>query len=99
MAARSSLDGEDIIPAVSTQAEAISTVVASGLVLTLASGSASRLATATIRPRVAATTMDTAIGSRLHVIPVFTRVTNRIVAWPLAGERPLIPLQFWQIPT
>ena len=61
-----------------TPAEAITTVDASGLVLTLASGSASPSAGATIRVPVVATMTDTAIGSRLRAIRTSTRVTDRI---------------------
>src|ERR1019366_8108680 len=62
----------------STPGKAITTVDASGPVLTLASGSASPSAGATIRVPVVATMTDTAIGSRLPAIRTSTRVTDRV---------------------
>ena len=62
----------------STPAEVITTVVVFGLALTLASGSASRSAGATMRVPDVATMTGTAIGSRLRAIRTSTRVTDRI---------------------
>src|ERR1039457_2196194 len=74
----------------STPAEAITTVEVSGLVLTLASGSVSPSAGATIRAPVAATMTDTAIGSRPPAIRTSTRVTDRVAVRADGGADPLV---------
>ena len=61
--------------AVSTRDEVITTADASGLVRTLALGSASPSAGATIRMRAAVTTTDGAIGSRLRAMWTTPTVT------------------------
>ena len=72
------VEEEVTIRAGSTRVEATTMVDASGLVLILASGSASRSAGVTIRVTVAATTTATATGSRLPAIRISTRVTDRV---------------------
>src|SRR5660397_202807 len=62
----------------STPAEAITTVDASGLVLTLASGSASHSAGATLRVPDVATMTDTATGSQLRAIRPSPRSNHRM---------------------
>ena len=65
----------------STPVEAITTVVVFGLVLTLASGSVSRSAGATIRVPAVATMTDTAIGGRPRATRTSTRATDRAAVW------------------
>ena len=85
------MPGAVSIPDGSTPGEAITTVAASGRVLTSASGSASHSDMATTRVTVAATMMGMAIGCRLRAIRAFTRATDRIAdcnsTVPSARER------------